>query len=145
MTRISRNPVKEKVLDKMFYLLFETLGNKYDQEEFSQVIYELLSPTERIMIAKRVAIIFLLMKDIDYFSISQVLKVSSSTIANYHTVLLSSKGVVESLKSIVRNEKVANFLEETWLEFSRPGKPGVNWSNAWKTKNELERKKREGI
>lgn len=145
MTRISRLPVKDKVMDKILFLLFETLGKRFDKEEFFEVIYDLLSPTEKVMIAKRVAIIFLLMKKIDYLNISNVLKVSPSTIAKFHFIMERSKGITKALNSIVRNEKITNFLEELWLEFRGPGTYGVNWSSAWKTKIALQKRKIHGI
>lgn len=145
MTRISHRPVSKKVMEKILLLLFETLGNKFDKEEFSEITYELLSPTEKIMIAKRVAIIFLLMKQIDYYNISDVLKVSPSTIAKFHLIMTRGKGIVKALQSMVRNEKIANFLEELWLEFRGPGTYGVNWSNAWKHKIALQKRKVRGI
>ena len=126
MTRISKFPVQDNVLEKLFDLLFEVLGNQEDQEEFSKVIYDLLSPTERIMVAKRVAIVYLLMKKIDYYNISDVLKVTPNTIAKFQAIRKKSKGIVKSLKHIVRNEKIANFFEKLFLEIYRPGVYGVN-------------------
>ncbi|PIV11245.1 hypothetical protein COY13_02055 [Candidatus Roizmanbacteria bacterium CG_4_10_14_0_2_um_filter_36_35] len=145
MTRISRLPVSDKVLEKLFDLFFEAVGKQTEEEEFSQVIYDLLSPTERIMIAKRVAIIYLLMKKIDYFNISDVLKVTPNTIAKFQMIRKNSKGIVRSLKNIVRNEKIANFFEKLFLEIYRPGVYGVNWKSAWKHKIDYERRKRRGI
>ncbi|PIV11207.1 hypothetical protein COS50_01445, partial [Candidatus Roizmanbacteria bacterium CG03_land_8_20_14_0_80_35_26] len=130
MTRISKFPVQDNVLEKLFDLLFEVLGNQEDQEEFSKVIYDLLSPTERIMVAKRVAIVYLLMKKIDYYNISDVLKVTPNTIAKFQAIRKKSKGIVKSLKHIVRNEKIANFFEKLFLEIYRPGVYGVNWKSA---------------
>lgn len=126
MTRISKFPVQDNVLEKLFDLLFEVLENQKDQEEFSKVIYDLLSPTERIMVAKRVAIVYLLMKKIDYYNISDVLKVTPNTIAKFQAIRKKSKGIVKSLKHIVRNEKIANFFEKLFLEIYRPGVYGVN-------------------
>ena len=145
MTRISKFPVQDNVLKKLFDLLFEVLGNQEDQEEFSKVIYDLLSPTERIMVVKRVAIVYLLMKKIDYYNISDVLKVTPNTIAKFQAIRKKSKGIVKSLKHIVRNEKIANFFEKLFLEIYRPGVYGVNWKSAWKHKIDYERRKRRGI
>ena len=145
MTRISRFPVKNNVLEKLFDLLFEAVGKQTSQDDFSQVIYDLLSPTERIMVAKRVAIIFLLMKKINYFNISDVLKVSPNTIAKFQLIKQDSKGIVKSLKKIVRNEKIVSFFEKLFLEIYKPGVYGVNWKSAWENKIKYERKKERGI
>jgi len=145
MTRISRFPVSDKVLEKLFDLLFEAVGKQTDEEEFSYVIYDLLSPTERIMVAKRVAIVYLLMKKIDYYNISDVLKVSPNTIAKFQSIRITSRGLVNSLKKIVRNEKIVDFFERLFLEINRPGKYGVNWKAAWEHKIDYERRKKRGI
>ena len=67
MTRISKHPLSERVYEKLFILLFEVMAKKTNKDDFNKVLFELLSPVERIMIAKRVIIIFLLMKKIDYY------------------------------------------------------------------------------
>ena len=145
MTRISRRPVKEEVLERVFQLLFEAVGKKSKKEEFLNVVYDILSPTERIMIAKRVTIIFLLLKKIDYQTISDVLKVSESTISKFHLIMENSKGIVGSLQGMLLNDKLLNILDEFILAFKGPGMHGTNWKSAWQQKFELERRKREGI
>ncbi len=132
-------------MEKILLLLFETLGKRSDKDEFFGIINDLLSPTEKVMVAKRIAIIYLLMKNVNYSNICNVLKVSPSTVNKFHYIKSQSKGIVKSLRSMVRNEKIAYFLEDLWLEFRGPGTYGVNWSSAWKQKFELQRKKTQGI
>ena len=145
MTRISRRPVKDHVIERIYELFFEAVGKKTKKQEFLEVIHDLLSPTERIMIAKRVTIIFLLMKKIDYQTISDVVKVSPSTIAKFQIIMENSKGIVKALQKILLNDKLVNILDEVILAFKGPGMHGTNWSSAWQRKNELERRKAEGI
>ncbi len=145
MTRISRLPVDEDVLEKLFSLFFEVIGKNKNEEEFQNIIHDLLSPAERIMIAKRVAIFYMLIKKLDYYNIAKSLKVSPSTIAKFNLVKENSRGIVSALKGTVRNEKIINFFEELVLELRRPGKYGVNWKNAWQDKIDHERKKAKGI
>ena len=145
MTRISRRPVKNHVIDRIYELFFEAVGKKSKKQEFLEVIHDLLSPTERIMIAKRVTIIFLLMKKIDYQTISDVVKVSPSTIAKFQIIMENSKGIVKALQKILLNDKLVNILDEVILAFKGPGMHGTNWSSAWQRKNELERRRAEGI
>ena len=145
MTRISRRPVKDHVIERIYELFFEAVGKKTKKQEFLEVIHDLLSPTERIMIAKRVTIIFLLMKKIDYQTISDVVKVSPSTIAKFQIIMENSKGIVKTLQKILLNDKLVNILDEVILAFKGPGMHGTNWSSAWQRKNELERRRAEGI
>ncbi len=145
MTRISRFRVDDDVLEKIFSLFFEVIGKDKNEEEFQNIIHDLLSPAERIMIAKRVAIFYMLMKKLDYYNIAKSLKVSPSTIAKFNLVKENSRGIVSALKSTVRNEKIINFFEELILELRRPGKYGINWKNAWEEKIAHEQKKEKGI
>lgn len=145
MTRISRYKLKEEVLNKAFFLFFEIVGKKNDREEFNNIIFDLLSPTERIMIAKRITLVYLLLKNIDYLTIVDVLKVSPATIAKFRLLMEKSTGIVPAFKNILRNEKIGEFLEGLYLNLRGPGQLGTNWSSAWQYKIDLERRKRQGI
>ena len=57
MTRISKYRVEDKVLKKLYFLMFEIISNMDDEERFTGIMNELLSPTEKIMIVKRIAIL----------------------------------------------------------------------------------------
>ena len=111
MTRISKYRVEEKVLEKLYKLMFEIISNMDEEERFTGIVNELLSSTEKIMIAKRVAIIYLLMKKIDYIIISDVLKVSSATISKFHSIMNKGKEIKNILEGIIGNEKIKDFFE----------------------------------
>lgn len=145
MARISRFALREEVLDKLFMLFFQVVGRKDNQNDFQKIIQDLLSPVERIMIAKRITIIYLIMKKIDYVTICDVLKVSPSTVAKFSLLMEKSDGIVPTLKGMVRNEKISIFLEELFLELRRPGTYGVNWRQAWQDKIRFSKKKETGI
>lgn len=145
MPPISRFKVKDLVLEKLFKLFFEVVGNTHNINEFELVLSDILSPVERIMIAKRIAIIYLLTKKIDYIIICDVLKVSPSTVAKFSFLSEKSQGVIPILKRIVSSEKIGQFLEEFLLTILGPGVPGVNWRDAWRDKLDLERRKETGI
>ena len=145
MTRISRRPVKDNVMERIFQLFFEAVGKKSKKEDLLEVVHDILSPTERIMIAKRVTIVFLLLKKIDYQTISDVLKVSQSTISKFHLIMDNSKGIVKALQLMLLNDQLINVLDEFLLAIKGPGVYGTNWKSAWRQKNELERRKREGL
>jgi len=132
-------------LEKIFSLFFEVISKDKDETEFQNIIHDLLSLAERIMIAKRVAIFYMLIKKLDYYNIAKSLKVSPSTIAKFNLVKENSRGIVSALEGTVRNEKIINFFEELILELRRPGKHGVNWKSAWEDKIAHERKKEKGI
>lgn len=145
MVQVSRRKVKEDILEKLFTLFFEIVGRNKDREDFENMIQGVLSSTEKVMVAKRIAIFYLLIKHIDYTVICETLKVSAATVFKFRYVLENNKKVNESFGKIIRNEKILNFLEEIYLTLSEPGVPGVNWSAAWKHKRQFEQKKLRGI
>lgn len=145
MVRLSRLKLEDKVLNKLSVLLFEVIGKTNDQNKFSAIMRDLLSPSERIMLAKRIAIIYLLLKKVDYLTICDVVKVSPSTVAKFSLLLEKSEEVSQTFSSILRQEKILNFVEGIFNDLFAPGTMGVNWSNAWRRKNEFERKQNQGI
>ena len=145
MVRNSRFELSEELLEKLFDLFFEIVGNKSSKNEFKKIFVDLLTPAERIMLAKRVAIIYLLMKKIEYYNICDRLKVSPTTVAKYALLMEKSEGIVPTFKEIVKIDKVKIFLEEVFNNIFAPGKIGVNWKIAWENKINLEKKKTYGI
>jgi len=145
MVRNSRFVLSDNLLEKLFDLFFEVVGNKSSKDEFKKIFIDLLTPAERIMLAKRVAIIYLLLKKIEYDNICDRLKVSPTTVAKYSLLMEKSEGIVPTFKQIVKVDKINIFLEEIFNSIFAPGKIGVNWKIAWENKINLEKKKTYGI
>jgi len=145
MVQISRFKPKDSVMEKISQLFFEVVGKNESQNEFNMIIGDILSNTERIMIGKRIAIIYLLNKNIDYVTICDILKVSGATVAKFKLLMAKSDELLPSLKKIIKNEKIKDFMEELLLFFRGSGVPGVDWSDAKRREKELERKRTEGI
>lgn len=145
MTRISRFKLSDRVCDKLFELFFEVIARQKNKDEFNKILFDLLSPVERIMIAKRIVVIYLLMKEIDYRTICNVLKVSNGTVSKFRIIMEKSGGVVPRLKHILKEERIYLFIKELFNELFPPGRYGVNWKVAWERKFELDREKTQGI
>ncbi len=145
MVQLSRRKVEQDVLEKLFTLFFRIVGKNKDREDFESIIQGVLSPTEKTMIAKRIAIFYLLIKNIDYTIICETLKVSAATVFKFRFILENNSRLVPSFKKIIQNEKIINFLEEIYLTLRGPGVPGVNWSEAWKHVKRFEKRKAQGI
>ena len=145
MVRIWPYQLKPEAFEKVLNGFDEVLGNNRGKEEFNNILFDLLSPAERIMLAKRIAIIFLLMKNIDYKTISEVLKVSTTTVFKSRLLMETSKGIVFALKQIVMTDKVILASKELFSDLFEPGVYGVNWKAAWETKIKIRREKTEGM
>lgn len=112
MTQVSRRPLDKKVLNRIFEIFvssFVCVKNKPRAESF---LSELFSQTERIMIAKRLTIAFLLSKKYSFESIKSLLKVSQTTICkvNYY-VNQEKSGYKTILKDVEKN------LEDGGIEY----------------------------
>lgn len=145
MVRISYLKIKEEDYEKIFSIFYKVLGETEDKDEFSKILFDLLTPAERIMLIKRIAIIYLLMKEIHYQTVCEVLKVSNTTVSKYKLLMERSEGIVPALKSMVKQEKVWLFFEDIFSQIFYPGRPGINWKAAWEAKINLERKKERGL
>ncbi len=114
MTQVSRYPISTKVADRIFEVFLKTLVEIKNNKEADQFISDLLTPTEKIMLAKRLAIAFLLEKGYDYRTIQKIIRVSSPTIASVNTARkYGSEGYKRLVSKIIREEKLISFFDET--------------------------------
>lgn len=111
MSQISRRKMNESVEQKVFSLFSEVLVNLNKKEEIESFITDLLSPTERTMLAKRLSIALLLSRGYNYEEICNILKVSTETIGR---IALWSKrggqGFDIAISKITTKEKRQEFL-----------------------------------
>ena len=114
MVQISRKKLPKELLSKLLLLFFEVVGKKNKNDEFEKIINDLFSETERIMVIKRIAIMYLLMKQIQPVIIADVLSVSLSTVAKFSILMEKSEGVVPYLKKLLQKEKIADFFEDVF-------------------------------
>lgn len=83
MTHVSKRKIERKVewqiVDAFMNALFSTSVTRGKAR-----VHSILTPTERIMLAKRLAVITMLERDQSYYRIAQTLNVSISTITRLH-------------------------------------------------------------
>lgn len=78
MVRLNKNLLSNTQLDDLFSQFSKLLNNK-DQSRADDILREILGPEERIMIAKRLAIIILIVEGQSLYLISKNLKISTAT------------------------------------------------------------------
>lgn len=111
MPQVSKYPISKMVADRIFEVFIKTLVTVKDKSEADDFADDLFSPTEKIMLAKRLAIAFLLIKGYQYREISKVLRVSLSTIASVNLSLNHGKGSYRKiLDRITREENLEEFF-----------------------------------
>lgn len=80
MAQVSRVPLREKLKGRVFEVFYRALAEAKLSEEVKLLLDDLLTPTEKVMLSKRLAIAILLIKEYDYRAIQEILKVSPGTI-----------------------------------------------------------------
>ena len=129
MSQVSKKFVDKKVYARMFGILVSSLISINNQQKAEKFIGDLFTDTEKVMLAKRLSIAFLLMKNYTYENIGDLLKVSKSTIWQVQR-WLSAKG--EGYK-VILNELIKKDSKQTTgffdlLEEILPPPRGTNWS-----------------
>ena len=137
--------MSEIALEKMYSMFFEVLFNLRTKKSFFEVIDEIISPVEKIMIAKRVITMYLLMKNVEYETICHALKISTSTVAKFSLLLTNSPHIKARLLKIIESDRVKLIFEDLIAAIFAPGAIGVDWKGAWRRKLDKKKKKAMGF
>lgn len=146
MTQVSKRFLQKRAEERILDLFWTSLSVLSTKEKVALFLDDLLTPTEKLMLAKRLAIVFMLMKGYDYPIINDRLKVSDSTIWNIKINLAHGgkgyKMTVEQIMSKERWEKFWNDLDH-FFTMAIPPTPGTNWKRVrreqWKRRRKQEK------
>lgn len=117
MTQVSKYPISKNIADRIFEIFLKTLIEVRDREEADQFISDLLTPTEKIMLAKRLAIAFLLEKSYDYRTIQKIIRVSAPTITSVNIARQhGTNGYKKVISKIIKEEKLISLLEDAIIK-----------------------------
>lgn len=146
MTKVSRRILDKDLEKRIFELFITTILNLKQQKDVEDFIEDLLSPTEKIMLVKRLAIAMLLTKGYTYDEIDDKLKVSRPTIMNVSYWLRHGRGgyqkVVERIVRDQKREALFESIEEILLRLSPPKRYGsLAFQNKQKQGKELFKRK----
>ena len=144
MPQISKYPVREEIYERIFELLLKLLTDSYNKSEAKELIEDLLTPTERIVLAKRLGIVVLLAKNYDYRDIQDILHVSKESIAKVNIILkYGSKGYKNFVRKVFTEEKIEKFWEKMQDLLLATGSFGGKGSQGWRyLRKEVEAKRR---
>ena len=81
MTRISKKKLKSDVLEAVVMQLLESIVYARTKREASILVNELLTETERVMLAKRLASIAMLARGYSFSQIETLLEISPDTVS----------------------------------------------------------------
>ncbi len=121
MTYVSTRPLSKEVLKHIGDLLIVEIYKAKTMSQANKLVGALLTDSERIMLAKRFAVIVLLNKGASYRYIQNVLKVSLSTV--FRIQKLRKSGVFDDLIKYTHRKKIkqknrnkSNYNKETAFE-----------------------------
>jgi uncharacterized protein YerC len=81
MTHISRKKLSDKTLRQILNTLSFVLSTIKEKEEMGQLLDAFLTKTEKIMLAKRLAIVYLLSERVEETKIAENLNVTQATVS----------------------------------------------------------------
>lgn len=144
MTQISKHFMSPVIEEKVYKVFIESVKNTKTSGEVVDFLNDLLSPVEKIMMAKRVAVAFLLLEDkYTYEEIARTVKVSRGTIAKIHAVFaLQGKGYRKTLGDILKRKAAKSALSELLDTLTSLPPKGANIGE-WKKAKRLVKLKRE--
>lgn len=146
MSKLSRRFLDKELENKIFEVFLKTIVDIKTTAEAKNFIEDLLSPTEKIMLVKRLAIAVLLTKGKTYEYIDHTLKVSRATIMTVSLWLKHGKGgygkVVDKILKTQNKERLIDNIEEILIRLSPPKRFGsIEFENKSKKGKELLRRK----
>jgi len=133
MVNLTKKYVDEKKIIKVNQLMFEILNKADDKDDFLAIIKDILSPPEQLMVAKRISIIYLLLKGIDQTSISCYLKCSRATVAKFSLLFYDKESkLIGVIGELLNQEKISHFFEDLFADiFIKPGLKIGHWQMHW--------------
>ena len=140
MTQVSRFMLRPEVWEKIFDLFTDTFLRIKDKKRLNNFFDNFFSPTEKIMLSKRLAIAVLLAKGNDYASIKNTIRVTDGTISKVNLLLKSNRaGLRLAVEEILKRDAGKIFWQEIsdMLDFPRKG---GNWYEMGKRKFQRRRK-----
>lgn len=137
MGRVSKRKIDPEIEERIFEIFRDYIAILRDPKDINEFFVSLLSFTEQVMIAKRLAIAVLLNRGYNYEQIEQTLKVSKSTVGSIHKqILIGAPGYKKAIELISKKEKLEDFwnnLEEIMIKLSGSKRYG---SSTWEAKSQ---------
>lgn len=125
MAQVSKRPLSKDIERKIYASLIEAIKLLRNDQEVNEFLYDLMTPTERVMIPKRLAIAVLWDKGWSQDMICSTLNVTPTTVGWVSKTYHLSSGFREVIAKLKRSEASRVFwqdLESLLYRLSSPGK-----------------------
>lgn len=146
MSQVSKHFMNPKIATKVYEVFIKSIKNSKSKNEVIIFLDDLLSPPEKTMLAKRVAIAYMLLENkYTYREISKTLKISLGTIAKVHAIFaLKGEGYRKIIGNLVINKNIKNLLSE-FLDLITPTKLTLTGEKYLKPKHESKIRREEPL
>ena len=113
MPQVSKRPLNAEIKEKMLNTFFDSIVMAGDKTTVQDFLDDLLPPTEKLMLAKRLTAAYFIEKRLGYRRISDILKLSPTTINNIQKILLKEgRGYKAIFRLISKTSKLENFMDK---------------------------------
>ena len=123
MPHVSPNTINKKILEQIYKAFFKAATSRHvSQKDHQAFFYELLTPTEKIMLGKRLSAIILLSKGATPYQASKTLKLSQTTTAKLSVRI--DKGLCNHIVKLWEQEQkgpIVRYFEELLKPLPRYG------------------------
>lgn len=125
MSQVSKRMLLPSIQERLFQNFWEMFADIKNTRDVQTFLDDFLTPTEKVMLAKRMTIAVLFSKGHDHRSISSMLKVSTTTVNTIAKFLsLKTPGYQLLIKKYLQKESTKEFLEDLARTFYRLSSPG---------------------
>ncbi len=124
MSQLSKKYIHKDVQTKIVNTFLGTITKLKSENDLQDFLNDLLSPTEKAMLAKRLAIAVLLAKGYGYEIIKDSLKVSSGTISKVALILNESNGYRIAIQKLAQSQANREFWQDIERLAYRMSSPG---------------------
>jgi len=97
--RLSKKTIEKEKEKEVFKIFFQLIADIQTPQEAQEILTDLLTKTEMLMLAKRLAIFKALKEKVSYNEIKKNFEVSTATISQFKN-LAKRKGIISALKKI---------------------------------------------
>ena len=118
MPQVSKNKLSKKVEEDLCNTLELILSGLTKKDAIKSFLVSFLTPTERIMLAKRLSIVILLRENVPQSQIAQALHVTRVTVARMELFLEARGQGYEVIFNILKKEKAINEIKSMLLDLA---------------------------
>jgi len=102
-------------------------------DHFFSLLNDVISPTEQVMISKRIAVLYLIMRKVPTDEIMEHIKVSRTTVLKFQLLFYDrNTPLIEMLKRMMTEKEVLSFIDDFFADiFIQPGRKIGHWQLYW--------------